>query len=96
MSTVPPYVTEAMTPSEAIAHVLRWLDTSPSDEMLGRAALTQLEPLVDWHWKVVESDLLRLLAERADLRTIVRGCVFDPSVPDDVAERLYVAAGAWS
>ena len=48
---IPPYVTQEMTPNEAIAHVLRWLDTSPADEMLGRAALPQLEPLVDWLWE---------------------------------------------
>lgn len=91
---IPPYVTQEMTPSEAIAHVLRWLDTSPTDEMLGLAALTQLEPLVDWHWEVIESDLLPLLAERSDLRTIVRGCMFDRSVPDEVVDRLRAAAEA--
>jgi hypothetical protein len=91
---VPPYVTREMSADEALAHVLRWLDTSPSDEMLGRAALTQLEPLVDWHWRALEDDLLGLLAERADLRVIVRDCVFDDSVPDEVAERLYAAAAA--
>jgi hypothetical protein len=83
-----------MTPDEALAFVLRWLATSPDEEMLGRAALTQLEPLVDWHWREIEGELLVLLAERADLRTVVRDCMFDDSVPDDVAERLWAAAAA--
>jgi hypothetical protein len=81
-----------MSPDEAVATVLCWLDTSPSDEMLGRAALTQLESLVDWHWREVEDELLRLLPERADLRAIVRGCWFDESVPDEVVDRLLAAA----
>ena len=90
--TFPPYVTREMSPDEAIAHVLRWLDTYPSDEMLGRAALTQLEPLVDWHWRVVEAELLRQLAARADLRAVVRECWFDASVPDEVVDRMLAAA----
>jgi hypothetical protein len=54
--------------------------------------LTQLESLVDWHWREVEDELLRLLPERADLRAIVRGCWFDESVPDEVVDRLLAAA----
>lgn len=91
---VPPYVTQEMTAGEAIELVLRWLDTAPDDEMLRRATLTQFEPLVDWHWRQIEGELLTLLSERADLRMMARGCMFDPSVPDDVAERIDAAARA--
>ena len=55
---VPPYVTEEMTPDEAIEFVVGWLDTEPDDEMLELAAMTMLEPLVDWHWRTIERELL--------------------------------------
>ncbi len=91
---VPPYVTRNMAPSEAIEFVVGWLDTEPDDEMLELAAMTMLEPLVDWHWRTIERELLALLAERADLRKVVRICWFDASTPDEVAERIYSAAQA--
>ena len=49
-----------MSATEAIEFALSWLDTSPDEEMLGRSALTQMEPLVDWHWRELEDYLLLL------------------------------------
>ena len=59
-SVWPPYVTREMSATEAIEFALSWLDTSPDEEMLGRSALTQMEPLVDWHWRELEDYLLLL------------------------------------
>ena len=87
----PPYVTWGMTADEALEFVLAWLDTGPDEEMLGRSALTQMEPLVDWHGAELEERLLSLIATRADVRYVIRGCMFDDDA-DSVAERLYAAA----
>jgi hypothetical protein len=81
-----------MSPQDALAFVLAWLDTGPDDEMLGRAALTQLEPLVDWHWAAVSDELIHLMATRPDLRRVVDGCMFDPSGPSAVQQALWRAA----
>jgi len=87
----PPPVTSDMTADEALEFVLAWLDTGPDAEMLSRSALTQMEPLVDWHGAQLEDRLLSLIATRADVRYVVRCCMFDDD-PDGVARRLDAAA----
>jgi hypothetical protein len=86
----PPYVPSEVGPEAALAFVLEWLDTGPSDDMISRSALTQMEPLVDWHWETIGADLLQLMRSRPDLRLAVRGSMFD--VPRPVADALHRAA----
>jgi hypothetical protein len=89
---IPPFVEREAGPQAGLALILAWLETEPDDEMLGRSALTQMEPLVDWFWDDVADDLVELMATRADLRRVVRGADFDHSVPEQVLERLWRAA----
>ena len=86
---LPNGITAEMTPEEALGFAVAFLDTQPDDDALCKAALTIGEPLVDWHWRVLEPKLVALLAERADLRKMVSCCDFDASVPESVRERLY-------
>jgi len=81
---------------EALQFVLRWLDARHSEEDLGRSALTQMEPLVDWHWTEIADQLIELMKDRADLRIVVANSMFDASVPDDVQDRLFEASRAAS
>jgi hypothetical protein len=85
----PAGVTEDMTPDEALAFTVAFLDTSPDDDALCLAALTIGEPLIDWHWQTIEEAFVALLAERADLRKMVSCCAFDDAVPERVTDRLY-------
>src|SRR5437016_5064603 len=78
-----------MAPAEALAFLGRFLDGRPDDDTLCAAALTIVEPLIDWHWAVVEDDFVALMRERPELRKIVSCCDFDASVPEAVRERLY-------
>lgn len=78
-----------MTPDEALAFAVAFLDSEPDDDTLCLAALTIGEPLIDWHWKVIEEAFIAVLAVRPGLRKMVSCCVFDQSVPERVRERIY-------
>jgi hypothetical protein len=85
----PAGITEEMTPVEALAFAVAFLDRSPDDDTLCMAALTIGEPLIDWHWEAIEEAFVALLTERADLRKMVSCCDFDDSVPERVRQRIY-------
>jgi hypothetical protein len=85
----PTGITQDMTPDEAVAFLVAFLDSEPDDDSLCAAALTMGEPLVDWHWRAVEDRFMTLLQDRPALRRMVSCCDFDESVPSLVRERLY-------
>lgn len=85
----PAGITQDMTPDQAFALLIAFLDTEPVDDSLCAAALTIGEPLVDWHWRTVEDRLVALMEDRPDIRKMVSCCDFDESVPSPVRERLY-------
>jgi hypothetical protein len=93
--TVPPYVPREASAQEALAFVMAWLDSGPDEEMLRLAPLTQLEPLIDWHWETIADQLIELMHDRADLRQVVRGCMLDRAVPEAVQEALWRAASEY-
>jgi hypothetical protein len=89
----PDPITEDMTPEEALAFTITFLDTEPDDDALCLAALTIGEPLIDWHWMAIEEAFVALLSERQSLRKIVSCCDFDQSVPEHVRARIYAFVG---
>lgn len=89
MIEFPPGITEEMTPEEALAFTVTFLDMEPDDDALCMAALTIGEPLIDWHWQAVEEAFVALLAERQALRKMVSCCDFDESVPEGVRDRIH-------
>ena len=84
----PAGITSDMTAHEALAFTVAFLDGSPGDATLCLAALTIAEPLVDWHWQELEDQLVDLVAHRSNARKMMSCCMFDPSVPDRVINRL--------
>jgi hypothetical protein len=78
-----------MTPEQALAATLAFLDSSPDDQALCSAAVTIGEPLIDCHWQAIGEHFLALLAERSDLRKMLSCCDFDEAVPELLRERLY-------
>src|SRR5437763_16904022 len=78
-----------MTPRDALAFTVAFLDEAPDDDTLCAAALTIGEPLIDWHWRALEEELVELLRERAAFRKMVSCCDFDDSVPEEVRDRLH-------
>jgi hypothetical protein len=89
----PPYVPRETAAPEALAFVVAWLDSGKwSEDMLAASALTQMEPLVDWHWAELTDELLGLMSTRWDVCRVVQGSMFAPDVPDEVQAMLYRAA----
>jgi hypothetical protein len=78
-----------MTPEEALAFTVAFLDTEPDNHALCSAALTIWEPLIDWHWKVIEEAFIAIVAVRPGLRKMVSCCDFDEAVPEAVRDRIY-------
>jgi hypothetical protein len=89
MAYFPDGIRQKMTPQEALAFTVAFLDRSPNDDTLCRAALTIGEPLIDWHWSVIEDEFVAILEKRMDLRKLVSCCDFDSSVPASVRKRIY-------
>jgi len=89
VTTFPAGITEQMTAEEALAFTVAFLDTEPDDDALCSAALTIGEPLIDWHWKVIEEAFIAILAVRPGLRKMASCCDFDEAVPEAVRDRIY-------
>jgi hypothetical protein len=89
MHEFPAGISADMTPVEALAFLVEFLDTQPSEHTLCSAALTIGEPLIDWHWRFILEPFLVLLAESPALRTMVSCCDFDSSVPEPVRDRIW-------
>jgi hypothetical protein len=82
-----------MTDEQALAQLIIFLETGPDDDALCAAALTIVEPLIDWHWATA-LPAFEQLADRSDaLRKSISCCDFDASVPEAVRSNLYSLVG---